>query len=126
IEEFKAELDRSQQPGYRSRYEDDFDAGDYDEADYTNSSSDSPQSTSDENPVIRPVSRTGSETLIARGEKGDEKRIPQPHLHRRGGGSRGSTVANSPNRDAGGAQPERSAQAETEPFDDFGAGIFDD
>ena len=34
ITEFEAELQRSAQPGYRSRYEDDFDAGEYDERDY--------------------------------------------------------------------------------------------
>ncbi|EMI57405.1 septation protein SpoVG family protein [Rhodopirellula sallentina] len=37
IEEFNAELQRSAQPNYRSRYDDDFDAGDYDEADYVES-----------------------------------------------------------------------------------------
>ncbi|KLU02627.1 Protein of unknown function identified by role in sporulation (SpoVG) [Rhodopirellula islandica] len=125
IEEFEAELDRSQQPGYRSRYEDDFDAGDYDEADYTSSSTDESKSDSNTEPVTKPVAEDDSETLIVRGEQGDEQRIPQPHLHRRGGGSRGSTVTNSPNRDAGGAQPDRSSQASSEPFDDFGSGIFD-
>jgi len=39
IEEFNAELQRSDQPDYRSRYDDDFDAGDYDEADYSETSS---------------------------------------------------------------------------------------
>lgn len=35
IQEFDAELARSRQPGYRSRYDDEFDAGDYDESDYS-------------------------------------------------------------------------------------------
>lgn len=38
INEFNAELQRSAQPNYRSRYDDDFDAGDYDDADYPDSS----------------------------------------------------------------------------------------
>ena len=31
IDEFNAELNRARQPGYRSRYDDDFDAGDFDD-----------------------------------------------------------------------------------------------
>lgn len=126
IEEFEAELDRSQQPGYRSRYEDDFDAGDYDEADYANSSSGDSASASNESSDRSDATENDSETLIVRGEQGDEKRIPQPHLHRRGGGSRGSTVTNSPNRDAGGAKPDASPQENSDPFDNFGSGIFND
>lgn len=39
VVEFNAELQRSAQPNYRSRYDDEFDAGDYDEADYSDSAS---------------------------------------------------------------------------------------
>lgn len=126
IEEFEAELERSQQPGYRSRYEDDFDAGDYDEADYASSSSDESRPASGGDSDSDNAAEDGSETLIVRGEQGDDKRIPQPHLHRRGGGSRGSTVTHSPNRDAGGAQPDDSSEESTDPFDNFGSGIFND
>ena len=35
VAEFQAELQRAAQPDYRSRYDDEFDAGDYDEADYS-------------------------------------------------------------------------------------------
>ncbi|MCC9654476.1 SpoVG family protein [Rhodopirellula halodulae] len=121
IEEFEAELTRSSQPGYRSRYEDDFDAGDYDEADYADTAS-----SSSSNSGNSPAANGDSETLIVRGEGGDDQRIPQPHMHRRGGGSRGSTVTNSPNRDAGGAQPSDSSQAESDGAEGFGAGIFDE
>ncbi len=39
VDEFNAELQQSAQPNYRSRYDDEFDAGDYDEADYSDSDS---------------------------------------------------------------------------------------
>lgn len=39
VVEFNAELQRAAQPNYRSRYDDEFDAGDYDEADYSDSAS---------------------------------------------------------------------------------------
>ena len=42
IAEFQGELNRFAQPGYRSRYDDDFDAGDYDAGDYDNAAKNSP------------------------------------------------------------------------------------
>ncbi len=39
VDEFQAELQRAAQPNYRSRYDDEFDAGDYDEADYSSADS---------------------------------------------------------------------------------------
>ncbi|MCM2372808.1 septation protein SpoVG family protein [Aporhodopirellula aestuarii] len=57
IEEFNAELQRSAQPNYRSRYDDDFDAGDYDEADYLDTQPSA--STSNAN-----VQRTSKDTTV--------------------------------------------------------------
>ncbi|EMI43256.1 SpoVG family protein [Rhodopirellula sp. SWK7] len=50
IEEFNAELQRSAQPNYRSRYDDDFDAGDYDEADYADANVSTSNASTSPNP----------------------------------------------------------------------------
>ena len=135
ISEFQHELSRSNQPGYRSRYDDDFDAGEYDEADYTDAPAAAARDGSgfgsglhDKTPAAKPAPRVDRQVrrvdgeVIARGDQGQTKEaVPKPHFQDGRGGSRGSSVSVTPS-DRGGA----ADQAESGEDDDgFGSGIFD-
>ncbi|MEM1225320.1 MAG: SpoVG family protein [Planctomycetota bacterium] len=136
IAEFEAELSRSRQPGYRSRYDDDFDAGDYDEADYVSGE----ESTAKEEPVEegfgagiveepppvveRTIENDGQRT-IARGHSGQSaESVPKPHFNDNRGGSRGSSVTTAPPSGYGTAG--QDPDDEDDAADSFGLGIFDD
>lgn len=63
IAEFQRELQLSNQPGYRSRYDDDFDAGDYDAADYESETV--ATANSSERSTKKAVSKTSDEVSTA-------------------------------------------------------------
>lgn len=98
IDEFQAELQRSAQPNYRSRYDDEFDAGDYDEADYSDSS----------------VASTVSPGAAALAD-----RVPPT-----GPTAGSSTGPTAPPLSVD--EPRRTQQASGGQIDSFGAGLFED
>ncbi|MEM6978384.1 MAG: SpoVG family protein [Planctomycetota bacterium] len=146
ITEFEAELNRSQQPGYRSRYDDDFDAGDYDESDYHDASkppASSVTSDAESNQVANdgfgagvlddvvpdPIRRTVNHNTVARGDRAPaHPTVPKPHFKdRRDGGRSGTASTHSPSGQGAAGRShhesdERSADGDN---DSFGAGIFD-
>ncbi|WP_404310129.1 septation protein SpoVG family protein [Neorhodopirellula lusitana] len=98
ITEFEAELSRAAQPGYRSRYDDDFDAGDYDESDYADS-------------------KSGAAVSV---KAGDGSGATRPVISR--------SPAAEPTETARPAEPVQPIATEpvSRPAPSFGAGLFDD
>lgn len=74
IAEFRAELDRSQQPGYVSRYDDDYDAGDFEPE------SESATPTPPPTPMPPPFHATRDATAIAAGPIGIEPAAAHPQI----------------------------------------------
>jgi len=107
IQEFEAELARSRQPGYRSRYDDDFDAGDYDESDYSGATATS-----------RKVDGSAKTT----------NRIDVPDGINRRHTETASTVVSTAASDSSKhpSEVERSEKAGSDPSRDFGRGLLDD
>jgi stage V sporulation protein G len=151
IEEFKAELQRSAQPNYRSRYDDDFDAGDYDEADYVEPAvarvdeAGTPQQaphfeTRSTEPRLTELAANAessaeataeddNETILVRGEGAVQNRLPRPHFRDRPGGSGRPLVPVGPSSEGASSQRESADQTDADDDDDinpgFGAGILD-
>lgn len=95
VDEFNAELQRAAQPNYRSRYDDEFDAGDYDEADF--SDSDSAASAPPAANSVPPLATDSGENSKQKSTAGSS-----------------STVA-----------PRRSKTSDDAVLDSFGAGLLD-
>lgn len=134
VAEFQAELDRSSQPGYRSRYDDDFDAGDYDAGDYDEAPAAGAAATANaavDKHADRTVRRLDDQS-VARGDKVGEasQSVPRPHFQDNRGGSRGSVVTTNDPRTGGAAERPTSPNSQPDSVrddsqDGFGAGIFD-
>lgn len=105
ITEFEAELQRSAQPGYRSRYEDDFDAGEYDERDYAATSA-APRDAVPRVPAPRAQS-TRAPSSHAQSTRTPTRRTPT------------ASVNQSPSDET------KVLQQTSRPTDQFGAGLFD-
>lgn len=109
ITEFDSELNRAAQPGYRSRYDDDFDAGDYDSRDYPESTSSRVAAQSDTGDDAETFSATTRPPKDATLADSSPPGTPQPRRR---------------------VQPGRSHVPSDElpvtKNTDFGAGLFDD
>ncbi|TWT74993.1 SpoVG family protein [Allorhodopirellula solitaria] len=104
VDEFQAELQRAAQPDYRSRYDDDFDAGDYDEADYSDAA------------TLEPHKAASSPT--SRSDAG----VPKPQATKpQATVSRAMARRQPPQR-----EPQRPEPPTQSPADAFGAGLFDE
>ncbi|TWT91809.1 SpoVG family protein [Neorhodopirellula pilleata] len=99
ITEFQAELNRAAQPGYRSRYDDDFDAGDYDAADYDDASANVP---AEKGPTVSAPSHATAQSVTLNG----------PHPAKQLAAVKPCTTS----------QPDEPAMTWNQ---DFGAGLFD-
>ncbi|MEM9367603.1 MAG: SpoVG family protein [Planctomycetota bacterium] len=108
IDEFRAELDRSSQPGYRSRYDDDFD-DDFEPDDYSV-------------PAQGVVEDAAAPGLIREDAKA-KRGVPRPHFNDRSSTGPASRIG-SPNPNLTGHSGEDPAVDQRE--DGFGAGIFDE
>lgn len=114
ISEFEGEVERSSEPGYVSRYDDDYDLADLEQLEEAASPARPKPTPAPAPPVDEPAPKTKSEIQPPSTEPRPPHKSPAQQRER--GPSRGI-----PGRHQ---QPTRTQKAKDEPDDDFGAGIF--